>query len=123
MRARKERYREQLATVKEEKRRVAVSLEENALTWDRREGLAASLKTCPIVAEGAAAYAATRAALERALIAKFQRTWTPKQATEVTIRVQRPRSRSVGLVDVDTDSDSDDGLPVGADSYDSDIEY
>ena len=54
-RARKERYREDCLFVQEEKRRTVVTLEQTALKWDRREGQASSLKSCPIVSEGAAA--------------------------------------------------------------------
>ena len=46
-----------------------------ASTLDR-EGIAKTIKSCAVVAEGAAAYAALRAATERALQVKFQHTWS-----------------------------------------------
>ena len=62
--------------IKDEKQRVQVSLGQTALTWDYREGIAKTIKSCAVVAEGAAAYAALRAATERALQVKFQHTWS-----------------------------------------------
>lgn len=59
----------------EEKNRTLVTLEKTALKWDARQGLALSKKSCPIIAEGAAAYAASRAHGERALRAKFHSIW------------------------------------------------
>ncbi|GJF00231.1 CxC2 domain-containing protein [Phanerochaete sordida] len=74
-RARKERYREESLCVQAEKGRVVAALEKTALKWDEREGRTARLKECPVVAEGAAAYAAERAATERGLSFKFSTLW------------------------------------------------
>ena len=46
-----------------EKESTLVSLEKQALLWDRRVRKAARLKTSRVVAEGAAAYASERAAI------------------------------------------------------------
>ena len=53
-----------------------MTLEKTALKWDEREGKSRSLKDSPIIAEGAAAYAAERAYNERALHAKFHTIWS-----------------------------------------------
>lgn len=53
-----------------------MALERQALIWDEREGMARSVKPCPIVAQGAAAYAAERAHRERALRADFESKWS-----------------------------------------------
>lgn len=100
-RARKERYREEIIFVEEEKRRTLVTLDKQALLWDQREGQVRSIKDCPTIAEGAAAYAARRAAEERALRAKFQVLW----ASGVVVQPGTPASTSpaetVDPVDVD----------------------
>ena len=139
-RARKERYREEIVYLQSEKQQTVLSYEKNALNWDRREGLTKKLKTCPIVGQGAAAYAAERASGERALAANCRDLWgiTVTQVTtsghEVTTSpVERTRTtvaeEDVGAeeerededlhfsVTADADSDAE-----GGESDDSDIE-
>ena len=74
-RARKERYREELLYLRAEKQQTTVSYEKTALDWDRREGESTQLKSCAIIAQGAAAYAAERASSERALGARCRDLW------------------------------------------------
>lgn len=50
-------------------------MEKAALVWDRHEGQVESLKTSPILTEGAAAFAAKRAATERGLRSRFAGMW------------------------------------------------
>ncbi|GJE90469.1 CxC2 domain-containing protein [Phanerochaete sordida] len=95
-RARRERYREETILLQEEKRRTLASLEHAALEWDCLEGQVRSLKPDEVVGEGAAAYAASRAAIERALRARFHTIWT-------TIS---PQARALLAVD----SNATDGL-------------
>lgn len=68
-----------------------MSYEKAALLWDARESRAKTLKSCPIVAEGAAAHASERAAGERALVAKCRQLW------------------GVVVTDVTVETDVDDG--------------
>lgn len=130
-RARKERYREETLFVQEEKRATLVSLEKEALLWDRREGAAAALKSCPIVAKGAAAYAAERAASERALCAKFRGLWAMVTVTQPTSATEGDAAGPVtSLGDVEIDDElhftavvdiASDDEPAGLDD-DSDEE-
>ncbi|GJF00807.1 CxC2 domain-containing protein [Phanerochaete sordida] len=128
-RARKERYREESLCVQAEKIRVGAALEKNALRWDEREGRAARLKKCPIVAGGAAAYAAERAATERALSHRFSTLWwrAPRGLAVITDedegaeatgeRAARGTVPDEDLHFADAADDSDDDLS-GADSDD-----
>ena len=120
-RARKERYREERHFIKHEKENTHESLEKAALLWDCRAGQARSLKTCPVIAEGAAAYAAERAASERALNAKFRRIWS--SVVNIGSAPASPLETDAGAEPVLSGSDEDDGLhfTVAADG-DSDDE-
>lgn len=127
-RARKERYREETLLVQEEKRATLASLQKEALLWDRREGTVLSLKVCPVVAEGASAYAAERAASERALSAKFSTMWgTISVSTEAQIQADRSHAveevENVELAASTSVADADDELHfTAAADIDSDDE-
>lgn len=66
----------------EEMRRVLVSLEQEALVWDCREGTSRTLRdSIPDVRQGAAAYAASQAGLRRGLVNKFKALWNSTKAS------------------------------------------
>lgn len=79
-RARVHRFDEEVHLIQEEKRRTLVSLEREALTWDRRESAGRSMPS-PEHVQGAAVYAASRAAFHRGLRAKFQTGWNLHEST------------------------------------------
>ena len=114
-RARKKRYREEVIYTRYDKERTLVSAEKDALTWDRREGQAVSLKSCPIVAAGAAAFAAERASSFRSLSAKFKGIWTGGRVAAPLIsappsETEQPEETEDDLhftVAADIDSDND----------------
>lgn len=72
-RARPLRYQEEIVHIREEHRRVAVTLEKNALTWESRSS--ARDIDCPLLKEGLVAYMAEQAAVQRSFGAHFQRLW------------------------------------------------
>ncbi|GJF00762.1 CxC2 domain-containing protein [Phanerochaete sordida] len=115
-RARRERYREETILLREEKRRTLVSLEHSALEWDTLEGQVRSLKPCDIVGEGAAAYAASRAATERALRARFHTLWSTMS------NQARPSSQedasTTDIVETDEGTDLHFAAAANADSDD-----
>lgn len=103
-RARAKRFQEEVQLLEEEKRRVLVSLEQNAHVWDQREGYVLSNLEASAVTQGAAAYAAEQAALQRALKAKFQNMWL-----------------SPAVDPVSATNNTDDG--EAEDEVDGDLEY
>ncbi|KAF7799366.1 hypothetical protein EIP86_010598 [Pleurotus ostreatoroseus] len=74
-RARARRAQEEVCLVTEEQRRILVSLEASALTWDRREGEAPQRAEHPILQQGLAAYAAKQSRIQRGLAAHFKALW------------------------------------------------
>ena len=75
VRARAMRFGEEVQLLQEEQRRVLVSLERDALEWERRI-LLAEHKECVILRQGVVAYAARQRDLLRGLQARFRRMWT-----------------------------------------------
>lgn len=61
----------------EEQRRVLVSLENDALLWDRRRGVSATFtEKCAATRGGLEAYAAEQADLRRRMKVNFHKLWT-----------------------------------------------
>ena len=60
--------------LQEEQRRILQGLESDALVWDQQALLARS-KECPILQQGAIAYAAWQANLRRVLANQFATSW------------------------------------------------
>jgi hypothetical protein len=68
-------FSEEIILIQEEKQRVLVSLEKDALQWDERQGCAQELYSNVAIWDGVAAYAAEQASTRRALAAKFSIQW------------------------------------------------
>ena len=75
VRARAMRFGEEVQLLQEEQRRVLVSLERDALEWERRIVLAEQ-KECVVLQQGVVAYAARQRDLLRGLQTRFRRMWT-----------------------------------------------
>ena len=84
-RARAMRFTEEVQMLREEQRRVLVSLEQEATMWERRAVLAVA-KECLVTRQGAVAYAMRQCALRRKLATCFRSCW----AAGVVIDPQRP---------------------------------
>lgn len=122
-RARVCRFGEEVNLVHEEKRRTVVSLEKEAFTWDRREQSVSSLLPTPIHAQGAAAYAASRAAFFRGLRAKFQDQWNMSAAVHASADHADQREDDEDERDgtsLDLDDDDDVHFSWAADGDDDD---
>lgn len=73
--ARALRYKEEIELVAEEKRRVVVSLEKTAATWDTRGREPSRQVDCPVLRSGMDAYAAEQAYWRRDMAARFVSVW------------------------------------------------
>lgn len=97
--------------VEEEKRRIIVSLEKTAQTWDCREADAVTQADgCQILQRGLAAYAAKQAYIQRGLADKFKATWTapsPQGKTDDT-EVDGTDNDGTLLITVGEESDGND---------------
>lgn len=115
-RARALRFREHIEFLKEEKRRVLISLEAEASIWDRRER--EGLIEDTIMGQGRAAYAARQASIRRELLKVFGAIWSKfptvsttdsdngdSLAARVTLIVNDDVSDASGI---DSDSDYDE---------------
>lgn len=69
------RFKEEIVFLREEQRRVLVSLEKNALIWEARALTAKDREGGPLLQDGLAAYAAEQAALQRTWAAHFMQLW------------------------------------------------
>ena len=98
-RARARRFSEEVKLLEEEQRRVLASLEANGTRWDAREKHAEDIG-CPIIRQGAAAYAARQADLQRSLADMFRMMWKP---------AQQEHTNNLQTVDGKTDEDANDG--------------
>ena len=100
-RARVQRYREQIAILKEEKRRVLVSLEYEAEIWDsRRAAQLIGVDSASAESEGRAVYAAKQAAVRRRLASKFAVIWsTPVTAVDAPNPAGEPSAGEEPLVE------------------------
>ena len=115
-RARAYRFHEEVELLKEEQRRVLISLAQTAQWWEEKAE-DVQFKPTQALREGASAYAARQAALRRALAASFRATWAgnaPKEIIDLTDG-QDPENagtlefsyRTTGL-DGESDDDGDD---------------
>ncbi|KAF7796504.1 hypothetical protein EIP86_007682 [Pleurotus ostreatoroseus] len=134
-RSRAERFKEEELFLREEQRRVLVSLEQNALVWDRRQGLCIA-KASDAAMQGAASYAAEQASLQRAIAARFKMIWAEAvqddeeaaevvtHATKVTQDDTEEASNNEGeleyLFSEDEDDQSEGGFGGGGDGDDDD---
>ena len=84
--ARADRWDEEVQLVAEEMRRVLTFLEWKAAWWDRHGE--AQLNVSHDIQEGARAYAAKQAHVNRALAASFHMHWRAKQAAAELLRSQ-----------------------------------
>ena len=75
VRARALRFGEEVQLLQEEQRRVLKALSGDALEWERRASLATQ-KECPILRQGAVAYAGRQRHLMLGLENRFRRLWT-----------------------------------------------
>ncbi|KAJ3765551.1 hypothetical protein FB446DRAFT_709371 [Lentinula raphanica] len=75
--SRVQRWREELALIEEERRRVLVSLEHESVQWERRQTFSGprAEKSDNTHAEGARAYALSQAHLYRQIAQNFRRLW------------------------------------------------
>ena len=122
-RARVLRYKEEVPLVEEEKRRTTVSLENEALEWDRHEGSVYGryADDC-VLQQGAAAYAAEQAHIRRGLNARFKTLWQMVSYTSIPYSAhadegsEKDGDRAGQDNTDDEDSDADDfleGLDLG----------
>jgi hypothetical protein len=139
-RARVAQFSEEIILVREEKRRVLVSLEKDALQWDERQERAQELYSNVAIRDRAAAYAAEQALTQRALAAKFSIQWR-RSSSKNTAPVETCRSVTTDEgceankaadavtpnIDIDalddSDSDSDDDNDDNDDDDDNDGEF
>ncbi|KAF7797869.1 hypothetical protein EIP86_009075, partial [Pleurotus ostreatoroseus] len=98
-RARNMRFKEQLNILKEEKRRVLESLEQEALIWDRRER--EGWMEVDALGQGKAAYAAKQGEIRRSLAHSFRVLWSSQ------VNMTAPDTSSNALTTLD------DNLAVG----------
>lgn len=102
--------------VNEEKRRVLISLERDALEWDAREGRCIDLYTDPAVRQGAAAYAAHQADIRRRRRARFECLWGMTASESMVPMDEGLEADDVTVLDeydedeADEDEDGDDLL-------------
>ena len=86
------------------------TMQKDALMWDARESTVKSIKTCPVVAHGAAAFAAEQASLCRGLGAKFTAMWR-MGVQAVESGDSEPQNGDEPMLDDDwEDMDDSDGL-------------
>lgn len=113
-RSRALRFREQINMLIEEKRRVLVGLEVEAVVWDRREldGMTGGTTE----GQGRAAYAAKQAAVRRDLAKSFAALWKKAptaaagQEEELVKNVNTPLIIDSDESEESSDDESDDGL-------------
>ncbi|KAF7797641.1 hypothetical protein EIP86_008841 [Pleurotus ostreatoroseus] len=100
-RARARRFSEEVDMLEEEKRRILASLEATAAVWDCREGYPLATG-CPATRQGAAAYAARQADLQRCLASTFRETWGTAQHETISDEEDKVNEGAV-------DEDANDG--------------
>ncbi|KAJ3717362.1 hypothetical protein C8R42DRAFT_724265 [Lentinula raphanica] len=103
--SRVQRWNEELGLIEEEKRRVLVSLEHEALQWEGRqvyEGPLAATSTDTHM-EGVRAYALSQATLYRQIARNFRTMWTASDAFEV-----REDLHEVGDMDSASEDEEED---------------
>ncbi|KAJ7431013.1 hypothetical protein B0H11DRAFT_2165862 [Mycena galericulata] len=124
--ARVKRWTEEVDLLKEEMRRVPVTLRAKAAWWDGKMALEGS---SPEHSEGMRAYAARQADLRRRLAAHFEELWAGLAEMETVPGEVERRAAELAGADIDDDDErdgegdgSDDGEPEGEERMEGDEE-
>lgn len=126
-RARAHRFREEVLMILEEQRRVLVSLENDAVIWDRRQAASTTFPDkSPVTVAGLAAYAAEQADLKRRMKEHFRKLWTGDKDVLKILEDDAPEAEMTGasaakIPYIYVHDDSDDecvGHGLGEDSDD-----
>ena len=90
-----------------------ISLEKNALVWDGRKAIIIASSTTSPIKEGAIAYAARQAAVQRGLLLKFRAMWLPKP-TETAVDTPQSAPTMTRIVNKLKENANDFALDVRA---------
>ncbi|KAJ3751974.1 hypothetical protein EV360DRAFT_75765 [Lentinula raphanica] len=114
--SRVQRWKEELALIEEERRRVLVSLDYESSQWEKRQIYSGPLaaKTDDIHTEGARAYALSQAQLYRQIAGSFRRLWDSSEGADDIHEV-------VGEMDSASEDEEEDEAEIFGDDDMADI--